>query len=233
MISLIIPFYNESLELPKLLRDLNSFKKNNLIHEYIFINDGSTDNSLEILNKFLNKYSKIKKKKIKIVTNQKNIGWCKSLKKGYTLASGKYSLFIPGDGEAKITEFLKNLKLKETTDVFIFQRKSMMGRPLSRVVISKLYKNILSIIFNFKKIDLNGIILIKTNLINKIDLLSNSFFISAEIILRCKKRNYKINHNNYFTLFPKQIYKSTSLNLKQIKMVLLDFYNFLHFYYFK
>ena len=181
----------------------------------------------------MNKYPKIKKKKLKIITNKKNIGWCKSLIKGYSLAKGKYSLFIPGDGEAKITEFLKNLKIKETTDVFIFQRKSMIGRPLFRVFISHLYKNILSIVFNFKKIDLNGIILIKTSLIKKMKLFSNSFFISAEIIIRCKMKSYKINHNNYFTLSPKKKYKSNSLNFRQIKLVLLDFYNFLHFYYFK
>lgn len=232
MISLIIPFYNEALELPTLIRDLSNFKKNNLIYEYIFIDDKSTDNSIKILNKLLNKFPKIKKK-TRIILNQQNIGWCESLKKGYSLARGKYSLFIPGDGEAKITEFLTNLKLKETTDVFIFQRKSMIGRPMFRVIISYLYKNTLSIIFNNKKIDLNGIILVKTNLIKKINLLSNSFFISAEIILRCKKKNYKIDYNNYFFLFPKKKYKSNSLNFKQIKKVLFDFFYFLHFYYFK
>ena len=63
--------------------------------------------------------------------------------KGYKLATQKYSLYIPGDGEARITEFLQNYRIDINTDVAVFQRKSMKGRPKIRVLISYLYKKII------------------------------------------------------------------------------------------
>ena len=235
MISLIIPFFNESNELPNLIKDLNTYEKKykSLITEYIFINDCSTDNSIKILNKSIKKYGgTLSKKKIKIFNNYKNIGWCKTLIKGYSLATQKYTLFIPGDGEARITEFLTNIDLNAGKDIIVFQRKRMDGRPKIRILISYLYKIFLSFIFNVKKFVLNGIILIKSKYVKKMKFFSNSYFISAELILRCKKLGYKIDYNNFFFLFPKKRYKSSSLTLRQIRNVTIDFIIFFIFYYF-
>ena len=49
-ISVIIPFFNEELEILDLINDLHHIeKKKNFFSEYIFISDASTDNSLSIL----------------------------------------------------------------------------------------------------------------------------------------------------------------------------------------
>ena len=78
--------------------------------------------------------------------------------------------------------------LKENRDVIVYQRKSMIGRPKIRVWISYLYRIILGFGFNLPKVDFNGIILIKSEIIKKLQLKSNSNFISAEIILRSKMK---------------------------------------------
>ena len=52
-----------------------------------------------------------------------NLGWCKSLIKGYHLATQKYSLFIPGDGEARITEFLKDFELDKKRFNYLSKKK--------------------------------------------------------------------------------------------------------------
>ena len=58
-LSLIIPLYNEENRIKKNLRVIQNFlKKRNV--EVVFVNDGSNDNSDEIIRKFI---SKIKKKK--------------------------------------------------------------------------------------------------------------------------------------------------------------------------
>jgi len=224
MISLIIPFFNEENELPELIKDFDIFEKNNkeIISEYIFINDCSTDNSLTVLKELLQSSSNLYNKKIIIFTNSINSGWCKSLNKGYDLATQKYSLFVPGDGEARITEFLKDINFQENRDVIVYQRKSMSGRPRIRVWISYLYRIILGFGFNLPKVDFNGIILIKSEIIKKLQLESNSNFISAEIILRSKMMGCYIDFNNYFSLFPKNKYKSTSLSFFQLKKVIFD-----------
>lgn len=226
MISLIIPFFNEENELSELIKDFDIFESSNkkIILEYIFINDCSTDNSLTILKELLQGSSNLNKKNIIIFTNSINSGWCKSLNKGYDLATQKYSLFVPGDGEARITEFLKNINLQENRDVIVYQRKSMIGRPRIRILISYLYRIILGFVFNLPKVDFNGIILIKSEVIKKLQLKSNSNFISAEIILRSKMMGYYIDFNNYFFLFTKNKYKSTSLSFFQLKKIIFDLF---------
>lgn len=219
-ISVIIPFFNEENEIGKVFKDISQFelKNNKLIKEYIFVDDGSKDKSRMLLNKY--KKNTLLKNKIKIIINKKNIGWAKSLIKGYKISSSEFSLFIPGDGEARLCEFLKITNFNY--DVIIFQRMNLLSRPLIRIIVSKIYKIILYILFPIKYIDLNGLILIKNKKINSLNLVSNSFFISAEIIIKSFIKNYKINTSNNFKLTKKKKYKSTSLNLKQLKLVSAD-----------
>lgn len=56
-VSIIIPVYNEQSTLPGVLRAVIKCKKAN---EVIVVNDGSTDQSGEILKAFLSKSNKIK-----------------------------------------------------------------------------------------------------------------------------------------------------------------------------
>ena len=71
LVSFIIPSYNESQNLKKLCdKLLNILKKNDFL-EVIIVNNGSTDNSNEILKQHLI----IKKKKFKIKYLKKNIGY--------------------------------------------------------------------------------------------------------------------------------------------------------------
>ena len=74
--SLIIPCYNESLNIPKLF---NQIKLNQKIVEFetIIIDNGSTDNSLKIIN--LNKKLI---KKFKLIKVKKNIGFGHAVKLG-------------------------------------------------------------------------------------------------------------------------------------------------------
>ena len=98
----------------------------------------------------------------------------------------------------------------------------MQSRPASRIIISKIYKRLISFIFKIKKIDFNGVSMIKKNKIKKLNLTSNSFFFNAEIIIKSTKNKLNISYNNYFNLRKKNMYKSTSLNFKQFFYVFLD-----------
>lgn len=61
MLSIIIPCYNESQVLKNTYDSLDkSLKNKNFKYEIIFINNGSTDNSIEILNSIKKENSKFK-----------------------------------------------------------------------------------------------------------------------------------------------------------------------------
>ncbi|MEI6058037.1 MAG: glycosyltransferase, partial [bacterium] len=50
MISIIIPVYNERLRIPRTLEKVTEFvKKNELVSEVIFVDDGSTDDTATLI----------------------------------------------------------------------------------------------------------------------------------------------------------------------------------------
>ena len=63
-ISIIFPIYNENRRLKDCFRDIEKFNKITKIRniEYIFVDDGSRDNSFSLISQFLNKKNKSKKK---------------------------------------------------------------------------------------------------------------------------------------------------------------------------
>ena len=90
-VSLIIPVYNSHNYLPKCLESVLN-QKTKYKYEVICIDDGSTDNSIDILNEYKNRYPQILN-----VISQQNTGIAGARNKGITLARGKYIGFIDND----------------------------------------------------------------------------------------------------------------------------------------
>ncbi len=80
-ISVLMPVYNCEKFLNSSIESILNQTFDNF--EYIIINDGSTDNSLNIIKSY-------KDKRIKIINNSKNIGISRSLNKGIYRATGDY-----------------------------------------------------------------------------------------------------------------------------------------------
>ena len=88
-ISVIVPVYNVEQHLTRCIQSITNQSYSNL--EIICINDGSSDNSLEILNKFAAKDNRI------IIINQNNCGQSVARNKGLDSASGDYIYFVDSD----------------------------------------------------------------------------------------------------------------------------------------
>lgn len=114
-ISIIIPCYNVEKYIKEcldsiLMQELKEF-------EIICINDGSTDNTLEILNSYKEKYSNIK------IINQSNKGLSTARNVGMKYAEGKYIYFVDADdflSNDKALSLIYNEVEKNKLDVLFF-----------------------------------------------------------------------------------------------------------------
>ena len=89
MISLMVPCYNEGDNLDESIPHLLQLRYPN--YELIFINDGSKDNTAEIIDRWAAKEKKI------TALHQENQGKASALNHGLTVAKGKYVACIDGD----------------------------------------------------------------------------------------------------------------------------------------
>lgn len=117
-ISIIIPIYNTAPYLDICLQSVINQTYKNL--EIILVNDGSTDNSLEILNKYCNADSRFR-----LLTHLMNQGPGASRNRALKIASGKYILFVDSDDyiDPILTEKVY-YTIKQTDDICIFNASS-------------------------------------------------------------------------------------------------------------
>lgn len=112
--TIIIPVYNVEKYLEECLESIYKIKLDN--KEIILVNDGSTDNSLKILEKYKEKYPY----QTKLIT-QENQGLSEARNTGIRNASGEYILFIDSDDfiEPKVTEEFFKTAYSYKTDILI------------------------------------------------------------------------------------------------------------------
>lgn len=112
-ISVIIPIYNAEKTIERLLNSINSQTYKN--YEIILVNDGSTDNTQNILDKY-------KSKNVKII-NKKNEGVGKARKIGFNNATGDLIFFCDSDDylpTKQIFEKINNKFIDNNIDILMF-----------------------------------------------------------------------------------------------------------------
>lgn len=91
MISIIIPVYNVELFVETCIRSCETQDIPRSDYEIIVINDGSTDNSLKVINRIAEEFSNIR------VFSQTNAGLSAARNKGMREARGDYYMFVDSD----------------------------------------------------------------------------------------------------------------------------------------
>ena len=104
-ISVFLPIYNKEKFLKRSIGSIQKQSLNDI--EIISVNDGSTDNSLEILKEFAKK-----DKRMKIINNDKNHGLLFSRAMGVLHSKGEYLMCLDPDDEFKGHNNLKYLYIR-------------------------------------------------------------------------------------------------------------------------
>jgi dolichol-phosphate mannosyltransferase len=143
MISIVVPIQNEELCIKEFLSRLKKvLKKIKYENEIIFVDDGSDDNSLKILEKEFQSGSNIK-----IISFTRNFGHQSALLAGYDFAQGDCVITMDADLQHPpelINEMV--VKWEEGYDIVFTIRKKTEGCSIIKRLTSALYYKILDTI---------------------------------------------------------------------------------------
>lgn len=151
MISIVVPVFNEEENLKLLYSDVTETVKDlDKNYEILFIDDGSTDKSFDILKEF-----EKKNKNIRIFSFRKNQGKAEALTFGFQKAKGDYIITLDADLQDKPEEISRFLdKLKEGYDVVCGWRKERRDN-FKKLLSSKIFNTTVKFFWGLRIHDYN------------------------------------------------------------------------------
>ncbi|CUS80111.1 Glycosyltransferase involved in cell wall bisynthesis [Candidatus Kryptonium thompsonii] len=151
LISIVIPLYNEVESLPELYSKIKEVvRANRYNYEIIFVDDGSTDGSLEIL-----KQLRQNDKNVKIISFRRNYGKSAALAVGFEHAKGDVIITMDADLQDDPHEIPNLLqKLDEGFDLVSGWKKKRYD-PITKTIPSRIFNFVVSTLTGIKIHDFN------------------------------------------------------------------------------
>jgi len=180
-LTIFFPCYNDAKSIGKLVKEADK-TASRLAKDYeiIVVDDGSKDDSREILKGLKNKF-----KRLRLVFHEKNRGYGGVLQTGFKSAKKELVFYTDGDGQYDVGE-LKLLWWLMTDDVDIVNGIKMDRQDYRhRVVLGNLYAFLMRWLFLLKIIDVDcDFRLIRRDFLRKMSLNSTSGAVCVELVKR-------------------------------------------------
>lgn len=138
-ISFVIPCYNEEESIEFLLNNVEEIMQNqlpNIKYNYIFIDDGSKDGTLEVIKKLAKK-----NKKIRYISFSRNFGKEAAMLAGIQNADGEYISILDADMQdpPSLIPQMYSLINNDKYDCVCTRRVTRQGEPRIRSLFAKLF----------------------------------------------------------------------------------------------
>ena len=165
-ISVIIPTYNEQGSLAELVESLKDVLKSQKEWEVLFVDDGSTDDSIQLLTEVANNESNFK-----LIQFHRNYGKSAALAEGFKLAEGEYVITMDADLQDDPHEIPTLIsKLEEGYDLVIGWKKDRKD-PWTKRFPSKIANFVTGLITGVKVHDMNcGLKIYRRAVVKSIDI---------------------------------------------------------------
>jgi dolichol-phosphate mannosyltransferase len=143
LLSIIIPCYNEESVLETTYKRIKEvlIKNNYRNHEIIFINDGSVDKTLSMLEKYAGK-----DKNVKVISFSRNFGHQAAVSAGIQNCNGEIAIIIDADLQDPPELFSEMIELykKKNCNIVYGVRKERKGETIFKKLTAKLYYRLLN-----------------------------------------------------------------------------------------
>ncbi len=152
-LSIVIPFLNEEESLPELVAWIERVvNANNFSYEIIMVDDGSTDNSWEVV-----KNLRANNSNIKAISFQRNYGKSAALNEAFKAATGNYIITMDADLQDSPDEIpeLYSMITEGNYDIISGWKKKRYDNTFTKNLPSKLYNSVTGKMSGVKLHDMN------------------------------------------------------------------------------
>jgi glycosyltransferase involved in cell wall biosynthesis len=193
-VSVVVPCFNEELAVQICLDQIKkTLIRYNIDAEVIFVNNGSTDSSGEVLKKNLATFKELK------VLHESNLGYGSAYLAGLKVARGTYIFMADCDDTydfREIPHFLE--KLKKGADLVVGNRFAQKPKPgvmpwHHQYIGNPLLSFLVKVFFKVKIHDIHcGARAIKKSAFERIVLYTRGMEFASEMIIKCAKQDMNI-----------------------------------------
>ena len=212
-ISVIIPALNEADSVTYLYKHLKEVLDEIAADKYeiIFIDDGSTDNTLKVVRGLYDS-----DKKVSVYSHRKNFGKAQAMATGFAHARGKYIFTLDADMQDDPDEIPRFIRKLEQGNDLVIGWKANRKDPFLKVISSRFFNWTNSMVFGLKLHDINcGFKAYRREVIEEVEVYGELHryvpiiahakgFKIAELKVKHHKRKYgrtKYNWTRYFAGF--------------------------------
>lgn len=208
-VSLIIPVLNEEKTLAIIIDKCSSQPA---VKQLVIVNDGSTDNTRNILDKISKKNSKLF---ITVLHHKRNMGKGAAIKTGLSKVLGKYVMVQDADLEYSPDEikYLYNEAEKTENGIVFGTRSHHKKKGYLLAQLGNWYLNVMfNLLFGYKLTDSYTCYkLIPRDIWQKMNLKSNGFEIDAELLAKLGINGYQIKEIP-ISYFPRKYSEGKKIN---------------------
>jgi glycosyltransferase involved in cell wall biosynthesis len=211
-ISVVLPAHNEAANIQTTVENCISYFENNVSgYEVVVVNDGSTDDTQQIVQELKSTNSKVI-----LVNHPVNKGYGSALRSGFDKASCEYIFFMDSDGQFNINDLDRLIPLVSAKDVVIGYREDRADSFI-RSLNAWLYGLYIYLIFGLKVRDMDcAFKVFPTRAYQDIrPIKSDGALFSAEFLIKLQRKGFKLNEVPV-RHFPRSFGTQSGANIKVI-----------------
>jgi glycosyltransferase involved in cell wall biosynthesis len=188
-ISVVLPAYNEEANIERAVRRcVEVLPDLAATYEVIVVDDGSRDGTAEVAQQLVEELHP----RVRLLRHRRNLGYGAAIATGFSHGRHALLFYTDSDNQFDIGELAWFLPLVETHDVVVGFRVYRYDTVL-RSILSWLYNRLVNVLFRVRVRDVDcSFKLCRREVVDKVDLEADDFFVDTELIARARKWNFRI-----------------------------------------
>jgi len=218
-LSIVLPVYNEADVIKKVVGEILDYALRLTEDvEIITVDDGSQDDSLNILNEMSRSFPQLR-----VISHKENMGYGGALRTGIAFSQKQWILLMDSDGQFHI-DSLKELWLQRHQFDLLLGFRQKRKDAFYRLMMGKLGNMACNLILRRHVYDINcGFKLFKKDIINHLSLSCNGGIINFEILFKLFRTKPSARMQQFPIIhYPRKSGKSTGGNPKVILKIISE-----------